>query len=514
MVNKNRFFSIRWKFGAILVAFLFLTLGTLGVFLNTFNTNTLKQQIRQRDEMLARNIQQSINQVLFAGKYQAQAYIESLAEKDSDIRYIIIIDRVNKRAIAHTDTSKIGTVFDDPVTERALADISNPEPLYQSISTPEGDVHDLSLPYLKGYLRSTAGVIRIGLSATEEEQILQRSLLYTTALILLFLLAGLLLTIALTLNLSSKLNRLLEATKRFGNGYYETQVPIATESQDEFDVLGTAFNQMARKLHSYAESLEHQVQERTEQLEKLNETLREQYNQLKQLDRMKDEFLSVISHELRTPLNAILGFGSLLEDEVAGSFNKEQHDYLRRMLDATERMLFLINDLLDYARIQAGKFSIAPEETDYSSLIKEVIDSFEASFLSKNITVTTDIQPPPSVMMDRQRIFQVLSNLISNSVKFIPKGGKIHIRVTVQGHDLVTEVQDNGLGIAREDLDKLFTPFKQLDMGLTRKVGGVGLGLSISKAIVEAHHGCISAYSSGLDQGTNMCFSIPLLENT
>lgn len=249
------------------------------------------------------------------------------------------------------------------------------------------------------------------------------------------------------------------------------------------------------------ETLEQKVLERTAQLEQANASL-------KQADRLKDEFLSAISHELRSPLNAITGFGSILEDEVLGPLSDRQHEALVKLLITTDRMVSLINDLLDFAKIRAGRFEIAPQETDYARLIDEALGGMEPLAQSKNIAIETSVEAPLKVCADPQRLVQVLTNLVSNSIKFTPSGGRIQLRAFVKEDQLITEVQDTGSGIAPEELPQLFTPFKQLQAGLAQKKG-TGLGLSICKGIVEAHGGTISAESPGLGKGTTFRFALP-----
>lgn len=236
---------------------------------------------------------------------------------------------------------------------------------------------------------------------------------------------------------------------------------------------------------------------------------REQLDTLMKADRVKDEFISVISHELRTPLNAVIGFGSFLEDEIAGPLNEKQHEFVAKLLKGGDRMLVLIDDLLDYARIQAGRFDVAEVETDYPSLVEEAVASFEPMASEKSIRIESEVTVSEPVCVDRRRIIQVIANFLSNAIKFTPSGGRIRVRACLYGGKLVTEVTDNGIGIEPEDLSKLFLPFKQLDMSLTRKVGGVGLGLSISKAIIEAHGGQIAVESEGAGKGSTFWFEIP-----
>ncbi|HBN07352.1 MAG TPA: hypothetical protein DD435_01465 [Cyanobacteria bacterium UBA8530] len=227
-------------------------------------------------------------------------------------------------------------------------------------------------------------------------------------------------------------------------------------------------------------------------------------------DRGKDEFLSVVSHEMRTPLNGIQGFASILEDEILGKLNEQQRQALSRILEGSEKLLDLVNDLLDVARNQAGKFDVQLEEIEYSSLVEEVMASLQPVADGKRISFSEEVEVSEPVSLDGKRIKQVLSNLLANALKFTQEGGAIEIRARIEGRSLVTEVRDDGLGISREDLPKLFAPFKQLDMGLTRRVGGVGLGLCISKAIVEAHGGRIEGSSPGKDKGSTFRFVLPV----
>lgn len=228
------------------------------------------------------------------------------------------------------------------------------------------------------------------------------------------------------------------------------------------------------------------------------------------VERMKDEFLSVVSHELRTPLNFIMGFSTLLEDEVSGPLNPKQHDYLGKILGGTDRMLVLINNLLDMSQIAAGSFKLSPSLTLYLPVVCEVISTLEPLIEEKRLTLTYDVQVTGEVPIDGQRIIQVLSNLVSNALKFTPEGGAIELRAYVNDGQLVTEVTDTGVGFEPDDLSRLFKRFTQLDMTYTRKVGGTGLGLSISKAIVEAHGGQIGACSAGRGQGATFWFTLPV----
>jgi hypothetical protein len=235
---------------------------------------------------------------------------------------------------------------------------------------------------------------------------------------------------------------------------------------------------------------------------------REQIARLQELDRMKDEFLSVISHELRTPLNFITGFASILADEVQGPLNEGQHESVQRILGGADRMLALVDDLLDFAKIQSGHLKLMIAEARYQPLVDEVLASLAPLAEQKGVQLTSAVPADLAPAVDAQRVTQVLTNLVGNAIKFTQAGGKVEVAAFLRDGRLVTEVRDTGCGIDPAQLGKLFQRFRQLDMSHTRRVGGTGLGLAISKALVEAHGGEIGVESQ-LGVGSTFWFSLP-----
>lgn len=231
--------------------------------------------------------------------------------------------------------------------------------------------------------------------------------------------------------------------------------------------------------------------------------------QVRETERLKQEFLSMLSHELRTPINSITGFGSILEDDIAGPLTEPQRYYLGKMLEGADSLLALVDELLDMSRIQSGQFRIEPDSVDPRAVVETALGSMAP--LAEQRQQRLEVHLPedlPMIVADGQRLGQVLINLVNNAIKFSGEGGTIRVRVGVEGDRLRFEIEDQGPGIAEADVPRLFQRFTQLDMGSTREVGGVGLGLSICKALVDAHGGEIGVKSE-LGKGSNFWFTVP-----
>ena len=238
-------------------------------------------------------------------------------------------------------------------------------------------------------------------------------------------------------------------------------------------------------------------------------TARKLYEQgLQEANRLKSVFLANMSHELRTPLNAIIGFSEFLVDEKPGPLNAKQKEYLGDVLNSARHLLQLINDVLDLSKIEAGRMEVRAESFSLRQAIEEVCTGVASMAGAKGIAINRDIgAAPQEVTLDRQKLIQVLYNLLSNAVKFSDEGSEVAITAALHDGALQLAVRDRGIGIRQEDLEKLFIEFQQLDSGSTRRFEGTGLGLALTKKLVEVQGGGISVES---ERGRGSTFTVLL----
>jgi PAS domain S-box-containing protein len=223
--------------------------------------------------------------------------------------------------------------------------------------------------------------------------------------------------------------------------------------------------------------------------------------------RMKDQFVATVSHELRTPLAAMDGWLHILLDGEPGPLNEEQHRFLTTVKRNSDRLMRLVGDLLLIGQMDAGRFTLELGDVDVAELVGETVALFEGTAAEKRIELTADLAPRATVHGDRLRLGQLLSNLVSNAVKFTPEGGQVRVRVGEQDGMCVVEVTDSGIGIPAEEQSQLFERFYRASTATG--TAGSGLGLAISKAIAEAHGGTIRIADSG-GSGTRFVVEIPL----
>lgn len=234
------------------------------------------------------------------------------------------------------------------------------------------------------------------------------------------------------------------------------------------------------------------------QLRAKNEELETQNRRVQEVNRLKSEFLANMSHELRTPLNGIIGFAELMHSGKVGPVSAEHQEYLGDILSSSQHLLQLINDVLDLSKVESGKLDFHPEKVELTLLINEVRDILRTLIAKKQIKFTITIDPKiGTVFIDPSKLKQILYNYISNAIKFTGEGGHVDIVVTNKDKEMFcVEVKDNGIGIQEKDFNRLFAEFQQLDASSAKKFQGTGLGLALTKRLVEAQGGKIGVEST------------------
>jgi signal transduction histidine kinase len=238
--------------------------------------------------------------------------------------------------------------------------------------------------------------------------------------------------------------------------------------------------------------------QRAEEIRRRSAELELQNRRIQEASRLKSEFLANMSHELRTPLNAIIGFAELLHDGQVDPVSPTHKEFLGDILSSGRHLLQLINDILDLAKVEAGKLEFRPEPVDIQRLVGEVIAILRTSAAHKQIRLDTQVEPGvATLMIDPARLKQVAYNYLSNALKFTPAGGNVTLRIRPEGSDQFRlEVEDTGIGIAPADLPRLFVEFQQLEAGAAKRHQGTGLGLALTRRLVEAQGGTVGVKSA------------------
>lgn len=239
-------------------------------------------------------------------------------------------------------------------------------------------------------------------------------------------------------------------------------------------------------------------------------TVLENITPFKQLDQMKTDFVNMVTHELRSPLVSIRQLQNVLLEGLTGPLNEKQRDYVARGMNKIDALLGLINDLLDIAKIEAGKYVQHRVPTDIGKLVEETVNLMAARASEQGVTIAWECRNLKPVQADPKNIEEVLNNLVSNAVNYSPDGGEVTVIAKGLGEIMEIAVKDNGVGIPSEELPKIFDKFYRVKHPRTRKVIGTGLGLAIVKSVVEAHNGTIEVESVP-DRGSTFKIRLPMI---
>jgi len=293
------------------------------------------------------------------------------------------------------------------------------------------------------------------------------------------LIAAVLASFFISRQVVTPIQRMMKLSHRIAEGEYEERLRIPGRLQsdqvDELDQLALSFNQMAEKL------------EKTET--------------------MRRQLIGDVTHELRTPLTAVKGY---LEGLMDGVFTAEPETY-QQIHTEINRLQRLVNDLQELSQVESGAFQLEFTTISPSIIVETVQRNFEFQFDEHHIKLELDIEPKlPEILVDKDRIIQVLTNLVGNALQYTPGGGRVFIKVHREKSNLLFSVSDTGIGISAEQLPNIFNRFYRTDKSRARASGGSGIGLTIARALVKAHQGRIWAESDGEGKGSTFSFLIPI----
>jgi signal transduction histidine kinase len=330
---------------------------------------------------------------------------------------------------------------------------------------------------------------------------LRRRYMTTLWLMIVSVLAALLVAAVLASRITRPIQELTRGALEIGEGSFDRRLDVGGD--DEIRILADTLNQMAARL-----------KENIEKLEESNKRLAGMNEELKELDRMKSDLLANVSHELRTPLTAIKGYTDYILEGKLGPIGERQEKGLIVVQRNLERLSRSINALLDFSTMDVGRLSLNLQPFALPLLVEQIHQTLRSELERKRLRFEAALAPGlPSVIADRERLAQVLENLVINAIKFTPADGRIKVSATReerQGKGVVeVGVSDTGIGIPEDQLGRIFNRFHQVDGSSTRRYGGVGLGLAIVRSILDAHGANIKV-ESGLGSGTSFRFWLPI----
>ncbi|MCL5265378.1 MAG: response regulator [Chloroflexi bacterium] len=335
------------------------------------------------------------------------------------------------------------------------------------------------------------GVVEVSTSLDSVNRAVRENQLRMLGMSLLSLLVmAVLLRILLRMAVIRPLGSVMATIEDFTDGNLSHRVKVT--SADEIGMLAANFNHMA------------------DVIEKSQSELQMANAELQRANRLKSEFLANMSHELRTPLNAIIGFSELLRNQAMGPLNEKQSRYVANVHSSGTHLLQLINDILDLAKIEAGKIELQPEAFLLSEALESAHITIKPLANKKNISVQVRI-PEGQVIIhaDPAKFKQIMYNLMSNAIKFTPEGGRVTVQATIKGALAEVSVSDTGIGIAPQDQERIFGEFQQVDGSYSRRYEGTGLGLALTRRLVNLHGGEIRVESE-LGRGSTFAFTVPL----
>lgn len=549
--------NIDLKVGLSLLALLIIQIALIISFGSFHYNQTANKSEEILIQSLSNTISHSISTVAKSGKYKAAIFAKEFLEKNKNIAFITAFDRENRLFISEKKDSIPDEWYfleQKRLTElksKSITSVNNTQ------LTNGKDIKVISFPFNTGYY-TKSGLIRVGLFMSPIESLMQASTFIVLAVSIvitlimysiIFLFARrlakpvrrlssmfrTLLKIApISILIKGKNNEIIEYSNEFKqlflkndkhlNQFLELISTTSKNSDSEFqkieESIPTEFgnkyfsiiNFNSKSPTSPADDINYTIAINIDKLKDTEKELLNKTEELKKTSDAKTNFLATMSHEMRTPLTSLIGYLSLLKETV---LNPKQQQYLNISTNASNNLLNLINDILDYSKIESGELQLEYLPFSLEEVIEEIVSSFAYKMHEKNLRfeVSMDEKVDNYCFGDSTRLRQVLTNLISNSIKFT-EDGSIKLKISFIRGDVTYQrirfiIEDSGIGMTEEQMQNIFDRFTQADASISRRYGGTGLGLSICKRLVELMSGIIWC-DSKLDEGTTFVFEVPL----
>jgi signal transduction histidine kinase/CheY-like chemotaxis protein len=555
-MRGSRFISINIKLALAIVPLILVFMGFNFVVILAHERSILQRETEKRAVSMADTLAILSGDALRTfSEYQLQQNVVQFA-RDPDIVSVAMLDPQG-RSLAHSLPHQRGQTENSIAVTKALA---SPRHTHAYTSLDHQRVLEVYAPVQVDQRR--LGTVQVRLSLAGLDRALSRSQRYLTGLTLVLLSGAVVFVGFLARWFSQPLLTLAHVARKLSRGELQTRAEVT--AFDEVGLMGTALNHMASRLEGMIErekSARQELQQRVsslleftdrvvagdlkgqaeageddemgrltlavnemvrhlriiledersvrENLERSRAELEDANEKLKELDRMKSEFLNTVSHELRTPLTAIKAFAEILLDN-AGEDLETQNEFLGIINKEADRLTRLINNLLDLSRIEAGRMNWHFEPCDLEEIVSTAVDTLKLSAVKKEVEFVVSHQGDGlPVHCDYDKMVQVITNLVGNALKFTPSGGRVTMLTRRSQGRAEVVVSDTGLGIAPEFHAKIFEKFGQVDTSETREIKGSGLGLPIARSIVEAHRGTLTVESEA-GEGASFTVQLPL----
>lgn len=485
----------------------------LGGYFTWVQLSGLQAQLLQRGQMIIEQLAPLAAPALQAADADLLQRIATQALEQPDVRAVSFL-AAERQALAHAGPSMLNT---PPLGGKLqAAQSSNPNATRFLLPVYEHHLSFTGKP-LNQPGKNLLGWVELELSHHSTLLSGYRSLLASLLLIATGLMVTALLAVRMSRTINDPLRQIKQSVAQLKDGHLETRLPPL--GSHELDELASGINRMAESLQNAQEELQHSVDQATEDVRQNLETIEIQNIELDfarkealEASRIKSEFLANMSHEIRTPLNGILGFTNLLQKS---ELTPRQQDYLGTIEKSADSLLAIINEILDFSKIEAGKLVLENIPFNLRDLLQDTLTILAPAAHAKQLELLSLVyrDTPLSLIGDPLRLKQVLTNLVSNAIKFT-RAGSIVIRAMLEDESadraqLRISVQDTGIGLSDEDLRELFQAFSQADNSLSRQAGGTGLGLVISKRLIEQMGGEIGVDSTP-EEGSEFWITLSL----